>query len=88
MVECYSCGGEASPKSPRNFCKDCDSHFEAGLTRQQEVVARAERLEQAKAEGDSATVGKIMTELFQEGAVVPEIQPAAFSTATVKKVSE
>lgn len=66
LTECNSCGGEADPKSPRGFCTECDGVFEAGLARQAEIEARAERLEQAKADGDDAAVGKIMAEIFKE----------------------
>lgn len=64
--ECYSCGAEADPNSERNFCADCDAEFEAGLQRAADVEARAQRLEQAKADGDDATVGEIMNEIFKE----------------------
>lgn len=66
LTECVSCGGEADPKSPRNFCVECDKVFEAGLVRQGEIVARAEALEEAKAKGDDKTVGRIMNEIFKE----------------------
>lgn len=88
--ECYSCGLEANPDSPRNFCNTCDSEFEAGLQRADNVVARAEMLETAKAEGDSTTVGEIMTEIFKESVAVDPVatQSVPTSSATSEKVSE
>lgn len=68
LTECVSCGGEADPKSPRGFCTECDAVFEAGLERQAEIEARAERLEQAKADGDKKAEAKIMGEIFRQGA--------------------
>lgn len=66
MTECVSCGGKADPKSPRDFCAKCDKEFEAGLKHSEEAAARAEKLEQAKEDGDEATVGKIMAEIAVE----------------------
>jgi predicted amidophosphoribosyltransferase len=69
MAECYSCGKEANPDSPNHFCDDCDKEFDAGTQRQKEVEARAEKLETAKAQGDSDTVSQIMGEIFQESII-------------------
>lgn len=68
--ECYSCGAEADPKSERHFCTKCDAVFEEGLNRQAEVEDRADRLEQAKLDGDADEVGKIMTGIFKESVVL------------------
>ena len=69
MAQCYSCGAEANPESPRDFCDSCDAEFEAGLQRQQEVVNRADRLEDAKSQGKSDIVAQIMGEIFAESVV-------------------
>ena len=66
MAECYSCGAEADPNSERNFCTDCDEIFENGLDRRRYVNERAQRLEDAKAQGDSEEVSRIMSEIFKE----------------------
>lgn len=71
MKECYSCGKEANPDSPRSFCTECDAVFNAGIIRQKEVIERADRLKTAHAEGDADSVSNIMTEIFQESVVVP-----------------
>jgi hypothetical protein len=66
MSECVSCGLEANPESEREFCDECDAHFEAGEVHAQQVVERAEKLEQAKSEGNTELVGKIMAEIAME----------------------
>jgi len=85
-TECVSCGKEASPNSERGFCADCDAHFDAGLQRQKEVEARAEKLEEAKAKGDADTVGQLMTEIFKESVVQEQAVPTPVSSATAQKV--
>lgn len=87
--ECYSCGGEADPNSPRNFCEDCDAHFAAGEKNQERVYARAYLLEEAKFNEDAPKVEKIMGEIFKESVVPPKIVVAhPTSSATAREGKE
>lgn len=88
-TECVSCGKQANPESDRNFCDDCDEHFEKGLDHQADVATRAWLLEEAKSNGDADKVGKIMAEIFVESVAKPIKSKAGNITSTaVKKVSE
>lgn len=70
MAECVSCGGEANPKSPRDFCTGCDEHFKDGERHQKEVLERHERLEVAKESGDTEQFSAIMRDIYDEAAAM------------------
>lgn len=97
--ECYSCGKEADPNSPRNFCTECDGVFEDGKKHQEEVYARAYLLEEAKHNSKfgedkdtaKARVGEIMGEIFMESMEAEEPSVAVsepVSAATARKVEK
>lgn len=89
MAECVSCGDEANAKSPREFCGKCDKEFEDGLKHAEAVVARAEKLDKAKAQGDKATVSQIMAEIFAESVVDgPPATVSPVSSATARKADK
>lgn len=85
VKECYSCGKEADPNSPRNFCTECDAHFAEGERHQEVVYTRAYLLEEAKFKGETDRVSELMTDIFKESAIA-ESKAAGLEAARAEYV--